>query len=173
MTASSKRALSLRLLCGTAATLFLHGAALAAPFDRPAAELPAAAPLPPSDEGQGGSDVIVTGRRVAVEKAQGEQFQSQSLATVVSGEELRAQPQQNLADLLTRLPGVNSSVDQSRNAAGTGEAQYLSIRGLDTAYNAYMLDGVRLAQTDARTRRSNSPSASGKCSATMAPCRSR
>ncbi|MGO7251730.1 TonB-dependent receptor plug domain-containing protein, partial [Rhizobium brockwellii] len=77
---------------------------------------------------------------------------SQSFATVVSGEELRLQPQQNLADLLTRLPGISSSVDQSRNAAATGEAQYVSIRGLDTSYNAYSLDGVRLAQTDARTR---------------------
>lgn len=148
MTASSKRALSLRLLCGTAATILLHSPAVAAPIETPVP----ATEVPAIDDPQSGPDVVVTGRRAAVEKAQDEQLRSQSLATVVSGEELRAQPQQNLADLLTRLPGVSSSVDQSRNAAGTGEAQYLSIRGLDTAYNAYMLDGVRLAQTDARTR---------------------
>lgn len=99
-----------------------------------------------------GDDIVVTGVHAAVKDAQELQIRSASFATVVSGEELRAQPQQNLADLLTRLPGISSSVDQSRNAAGTGEAQYVSIRGLDTAYNAYSLDGVRLAQTDARTR---------------------
>ncbi|KTF67665.1 TonB-dependent receptor [Sphingomonas sp. HT-1] len=104
------------------------------------------------DQSRDGDTIVVTGKTVAIKNAQNEQVKSPSLVTIVSGEELRAQPQQNLADLLTRLPGLNSSVDQSRNAAATGEAQYLSIRGLDTAYNAYAFDGVRLAQTDARTR---------------------
>lgn len=129
----------IHLLCGTAAYLLSGVPALAA--DAIAGEA-----------AEGAAEVVVTGKREYIKKAQDEQLNSTSLATIVSGEELRAQPQQNLADLLTRLPGISSSVDQSRNAAGTGEAQYLSIRGLDTAYNAYLLDGVRLAQTDARTR---------------------
>ncbi|MBC7032768.1 TonB-dependent receptor plug domain-containing protein, partial [Salmonella enterica subsp. enterica serovar Enteritidis] len=89
-------------------------------------------------EKQDDDDIVVNGRRHAIQDTQNEQIRSSSLVSIISGEELRAQPQQNLADLLTRMPGINASVDQSRNAAATGEAQYLSIRGLDTAYNAYM-----------------------------------
>ncbi|WP_164094104.1 TonB-dependent receptor plug domain-containing protein, partial [Stenotrophomonas maltophilia] len=69
-------------------------------------------------------DIVVNGRRHAIQDTQNEQIRSESFVSIVSGEELRAQPQQNLADLLTRLPGLSSSVDQSRNAAATGEAQY-------------------------------------------------
>ncbi|MCT8002926.1 TonB-dependent receptor [Sphingomonas sanguinis] len=149
MTASFKRAHVVRLLCGTAATFLIAGPALAADPVAPVAVEPVTTAEP---DPQVGEEVVVSGHRQAVVDAQDEQLRSQSLVTVVSGEELRLQPQQNLADLLTRLPGISSSVDQSRNAAATGEAQYVSIRGLDTSYNAYSLDGVRLAQTDARTR---------------------
>ncbi|MGN5373381.1 TonB-dependent receptor [Sphingomonas hankookensis] len=150
MTISPSRLRAFHLLCGTAAGLFVPNIAWAGQAAAVEAQVVAAtdrdADMKPND------DIVVHGTREAVRAAQDEQLKSASLATVVSGAELRAQPQQNLADLLTRLPGINSSVDQSRNAAGTGEAQYLSIRGLDTAYNAYLFDGVRLAQTDARTR---------------------
>ncbi|MCJ2189234.1 TonB-dependent receptor [Novosphingobium beihaiensis] len=106
-----------------------------------------------ADDAGTSGDIVVSGQReTAIVTAQDDAINATSLTTIVSGEELRAQPQPNLADLLGRLPGLNSSVDQSRNAAATGEAQYLSIRGLDTAYNAYEFNGVRLAQTDARTR---------------------
>lgn len=137
------------LLGGGTAALLAHGQALAV---TPREDRVVRAAPEEGDQAREGDTIIVTGQRAAIKSVQEEQVKSPSLVTIVSGEELRAQPQQNLADLLTRLPGLNSSVDQSRNAAATGEAQYLSIRGLDTAYNAYELDGVRLAQTDARTR---------------------
>lgn len=146
---------ALHLLCGAAIGVIAATPAWAAPAD-PAEPAPAVtadiADAADAGDGRKETDIVVSGRRQAVTDAQNEQLRSESFASIVSGEELRAQPQQNLADLLTRLPGLSSAVDQSRNAAGTGEAQYLSIRGLDNAYNAYMLDGVRLAQTDARTR---------------------
>jgi TonB-dependent receptor len=137
------------LLGGGTVALLAHGQAMAA---TPHEDAVAAAAPNDDDQSREPEAIVVTGQRAAIKTVQEEQVKSASLVTIVSGEELRAQPQQNLADLLTRLPGVSSSVDQSRNAASTGEAQYLSIRGLDTAYNAYELDGVRLAQTDARTR---------------------
>lgn len=151
MTISTTRVRALHLLCGTAIGLLAATPALAAPTE-PAIVAAPAAPVAADGDEERKDDIVVSGRRQAIADAQNNQIHSQSFATIVSGEELRAQPQQNLADLLTRLPGLSSSVDQSRNAAGTGEAQYLSIRGLDTSYNAYMFDGVRLAQTDARTR---------------------
>ena len=158
MNVSIVRAHALALLSGTALSALACTPAWAGPAADPVVATPATDPAiaaDPADEDQrreGENDIIVNGKRKAIADAQDKQIRSTSFATIVSGEELRAQPQQNLADLLTRLPGLSSAVDQSRNAAGTGEAQYLSIRGLDNAYNAYMFDGVRLAQTDARTR---------------------
>lgn len=55
--------------------------------------------------------------------------------------------QTNIVDLAKRLPGISVSYDQSRNQTATGEAQYVTIRGFDTSYNAYTLDGLRLPQT--------------------------
>jgi TonB-dependent receptor len=108
------------------------------------------ADAPESDDQQ--DSIVVTGQRQAIKAAQEEQIKNRSLVTIVSGEELRAQPQQNLADLLTRLPGLSASVDQTYNAAATGESQYVTIRGLDSTYNAYQFDGVRLAQTSQSNR---------------------
>jgi len=98
------------------------------------------------------SEVVVAGQRQSQARALLEQRDSLTVANVVSAEELQAQPTANLADLLSRLPGLSSAVDQSRNQAGTGEAQYVTIRGLDSAWNAYSMNGVRLAQTDAKAR---------------------
>ncbi len=83
MTASSKRAHVVRLLCGSAATLLIAGPALAAD------PIPAAVsePVAASNDPQAGEDVIVKGHRQALVDAQDEQLRSQSLATVVSGED--------------------------------------------------------------------------------------
>lgn len=97
------------------------------------------------------NSIVVTGKRLRADALQAQQ-NSRSVANIVSGEELRAQPQTNLADLLTRLPGISASVDQSRNQAATGESQYVTIRGLDSSYNAYAINGVRMAQTDRASR---------------------
>lgn len=96
--------------------------------------------------------VIKAQRRTAVQVALAEQRNAEGVASIISGEELRDQPQANLADLLTRLPGISSSSDMARLQAGTGEAQYVSIRGLDNSYNAFSFDGVRMPQTDSSTR---------------------
>lgn len=99
------------------------------------------------------AEIIVRAtRKSASEAVRIEQKNARGVTSIISGEELRDQPQANLADLLIRLPGLSSSSDMSRLQAGTGEAQYVSIRGLDTAYNAFSFDGVRLPQTDANTR---------------------
>lgn len=98
------------------------------------------------------SEVVVAGQRRSQARAIEEQRESLTVANVVSAEELQAQPTANLADLLSRLPGLSSAVDQSRNQAGTGEAQYVTIRGLDSSWNAYSMNGVRLAQTDSNAR---------------------
>ncbi|WP_157981184.1 TonB-dependent receptor [Pseudidiomarina sediminum] len=97
-------------------------------------------------------EVVTTGQLTQSNKAMAEQFESASVMTTMSVETMLNMPQENLANILGRLPGLAASADQSRNQAGTGEAQYLSIRGLDNSFNAFTMNGVRVAQTDATTR---------------------
>ncbi|WP_084582841.1 TonB-dependent receptor [Sphingomonas azotifigens] len=137
------------LLGGGTVALIAHSNAVAA---TPREDAVAASVADTDEQTREPEAIVVTGQRAAIKAAQEEQVKNRSLVTIVSGEELRAQPQQNLADLLTRLPGLSASVDQSYNAAATGESQYVTIRGLDSTYNAYQFDGVRLAQTDQNNR---------------------
>ena len=116
-----------------------------------AADTAAAAVLDADVDADADPSIVVTGKRLRQDALRAQQ-DSLSVANVVSGDELRAQPQTNLADLLTRLPGISASVDQSRSQAATGESQYVTIRGLDSAYNAYAINGIRMAQTDRASR---------------------
>ncbi|GGO75069.1 TonB-dependent receptor [Bowmanella pacifica] len=97
-------------------------------------------------------EVVATGSLRQANNALAEQFNAASVTTTMSVEAMLNMPQENLANILGRLPGMAASADQSRNQAGTGEAQYLSIRGLDNSFNAFSMNGVRVAQTDATTR---------------------
>lgn len=96
------------------------------------------------------SDIVVTGARektpIAEERA--------AVATIdaVNTGDVALQSQTSIADLAKQLPGVSVSRDQGRNQSATGEAQYVAIRGFDTSYNAYTLDGVRLPQTSGASR---------------------
>ncbi|WP_428152421.1 TonB-dependent receptor [Brevundimonas sp.] len=90
-------------------------------------------------------EIVVTGRRnvAAIEQ---ERAQIETIDIVETGD-ISLNSQTNIADLARRLPGVSVGFDQGRNQTATGEAQYATIRGFDTAYNAYTLDGLRLPQT--------------------------
>ncbi|MEC8533061.1 MAG: TonB-dependent receptor [Pseudomonadota bacterium] len=117
----------------------LCGAALAAIL--PAAALAQTAPA------QGGTadaanlaDIIVTGSRSATRRAQAEQRQADIVSEVISADELLTIPSTSVAAALKRLPGVSTVNDR-----GTGDARYVSIRGLDSALNVYTMNGVRLA----------------------------
>lgn len=57
-------------------------------------------------------------------------------------------PQTNIVDLAKRLPGISVSTSVDRNEMATGEGEYVTIRGFDTSYNSYTLDGLRLPQTE-------------------------
>ncbi|AQR62361.1 hypothetical protein BZG35_12440 [Brevundimonas sp. LM2] len=90
-------------------------------------------------------DVVVTGDRV-VDTIVEERLDPGVIDIVPTGD-IALNSQTNIADLARRLPGVSVSFDMGRNQTATGEAQYATIRGFDTAYNAYTLDGLRLPQT--------------------------
>ncbi|ALJ07503.1 TonB-dependent receptor [Brevundimonas sp. DS20] len=91
-------------------------------------------------------EIVVTGARRA-QTVLVEERQATGVVDAVAVGDVSLNPQTTIADLAKRLPGVSVSQDQGRNQSATGEAQYVAIRGFDTSFNAYTLDGLRLPQT--------------------------
>ncbi|GBQ11382.1 TonB-dependent receptor [Swaminathania salitolerans] len=81
-----------------------------------------------------------------------EQRRSSQVTTILSREQIERAPETNLADILTRLPGVSAYSNMAGGQAATGESQFMTIRGLDSSYNAYTLNGERIAPADPSTR---------------------
>ncbi|MDY1548849.1 TonB-dependent receptor [Luteibacter sp. PPL193] len=81
-----------------------------------------------------------------------EQRLSTGVTTVMGKQQIEAVPTANIADVLSRLPGLSSYSDMHLGQAATGESEYVTIRGLDSSYNAYTLNGFALPETDASTR---------------------
>jgi len=81
-----------------------------------------------------------------------EQRLSVSVNTVMSKQEMNAVPSANIADVVARMPGLSAYSDMHLGQAATGENEYVTIRGLDSSYNAYTLNGFALPETDASTR---------------------
>jgi TonB-dependent receptor len=81
-----------------------------------------------------------------------EQRLGTGVTTVMSKQQIEAVPSANIADVLSHLPGLSSYSDMHLGQAATGESEYVTIRGLDSSYNAYTLNGFALPETDASTR---------------------
>lgn len=95
-------------------------------------------------------DIVVNGRRQRT--ALNEEQQAIATIDIVTTGDVAIHSQTSIADLAKMLPGVSVSRDQGRNQTATGEAQFVTIRGFDTSYNAYTLDGLRLPQTSGNNR---------------------
>ncbi|MGT2514872.1 TonB-dependent receptor plug domain-containing protein [Sphingomonas panni] len=95
-------------------------------------------------------DIVVNGRRQRT--ALNEEQQAIATIDIVTTGDVAIHSQTSIADLAKMLPGVSVSRDQGRNQSATGEAQFVTIRGFDTSYNAYTLDGLRLPQTSGNNR---------------------
>lgn len=94
------------------------------------------------------TEVIVTGQRLSNANSILAQKKATGVVNVISADDLGKLPDANVADALARIPGVNVVVNQE-----TGEGEYVSIRGLASTYNAYSINGVRVALTDASSRK--------------------
>lgn len=110
-----------------------------------AALFPAGAAFAQSQPDPG--DIIVTGQRLSTEAALEEKKKADSVTEVVSADDLGKIPDATVADAIARVPGVSTIVNQD-----TGEGQYVTIRGLSGTYNATLINGVRVAQTDTGSR---------------------
>ena len=98
------------------------------------------------------SEVVISGSRSNVENALQEQRETVGVSNVLSAEQIQQAPVSSVADLSSLIPGLAQHRDEFQGQAATGEGQYITIRGFDTSYNAYSLNGMRLAQTDGASR---------------------
>ncbi|MGC1300844.1 MAG: TonB-dependent receptor, partial [Caulobacteraceae bacterium] len=98
------------------------------------------------------SELIVSAHLRGVENALQEQREAIGVSNVLSAEQIEQAPVSSVADLASLIPGLAQHRDEFQGQAATGEGEYITIRGFDTSYNAYSLNGMRLAQTDAASR---------------------
>jgi len=122
----------------------------AATPDRTGVTAPDPAPDPAADPG---NEIVVTGA-VPLEEERALAWKRQQVGTnaVMSGETIARRPGGNIVDILAVLPGVSAYADMGLGQAATGEAEFISIRGIDSSYNAYSINGMRVAESDPATR---------------------
>ncbi len=94
----------------------------------------------------GGGDILVTGQTANLTSALSRQKAADGVVSVLTRDAVGQFPDQNVAESLRRLPGVNILNDQ-------GEGRYVSVRGLDPDLNGTSINGVRMPapESDARS----------------------
>jgi len=85
-------------------------------------------------------ELVVQGVRLSQSLALNEQRTSMNVSNVVSADAIGKFPDNNIAESVSRLPGITLVRDQQ-----TGEGSLVTIRGLDSGLNSYTLNGVRMA----------------------------
>lgn len=83
-------------------------------------------------------EIIVTGQRGSIRNSIAEKRLSDSISDSLSADQADRFPDNNLAEALARIPGVSF---QRQN--DTGDGQFISIRGLDSAFNTVLFNGLR------------------------------
>ncbi|MBW8859122.1 MAG: TonB-dependent receptor plug domain-containing protein [Caulobacter sp.] len=115
------------------------------------------APVAHAADLDGGGDVsavVVNGKR---NTGAAQQVEAVGATNVLSADQIQRNPDQNVVDALARLPGVSVSPTDNMgspsqgnhhgvDAAGRGEGSFVSLRGLNGAYNVNLLNGVNAAQ---------------------------
>lgn len=149
--ARSSRALFVRaLLSGVA---ILPAAAIAAPIE----DAPVAAETVPGDDDA--PEIVVQGSRpIAESEAAALEIQrnSPALVSVIASDAVGRLPDQNVAQAISRLPGVGVERDQ-------GQARYVNLRGAPKRWTTLSFDGVNVVSPEGRAARFDSiPSAIAK-----------
>ncbi|MFN3819559.1 TonB-dependent receptor [Blastomonas sp.] len=144
--------------CGPAAVArmrcaMLAGIALAALTPTLAVAQDAAPAEPVVDEG---GDIIVRGSRPIAESeiaALRAQRESDSLVSVLASDSIGRLPDQNIAQAVSRLPGIGVQRDQ-------GQARYINLRGSPLNWTTLSFDGIFVVSPEGRDARFDSiPSA--------------
>ena len=83
------------------------------------------------------ANILVYGQRANQANALSREYASDTVVDVLTRDAIGQFPDQNVAESLRRLPGVNVLNDQ-------GEGRFVAVRGLDPNLNATSVNGVRL-----------------------------
>ncbi len=147
---SSRTVIVRALLAGVA---FAPVAALAGPVEDVAV---VADPTAPEEETQ---EIVVRGSRpIAESEAAALEIQrnSPALVSVIASDAVGRLPDQNVAQAISRLPGVGVERDQ-------GQARYVNLRGAPKRWTTLSFDGVNVVSPEGRAARFDSiPSAIAK-----------
>ena len=81
--------------------------------------------------------INVIGMRAQMQSAINQQRNSDTVESVVTRDDIGQFPDQNVAESVRKITGVNVLNDQ-------GEGRFVSVRGLDPELNASSLNGIRL-----------------------------
>lgn len=90
---------------------------------------------------QGDGEIVVTGIRKSLQDAIATKKRADSIVDVISAEDVGKLADSNVAESLSRLPGV--TVDHQ-----FGEGEQLSIAGVEPALNRLTIDGHSVASAD-------------------------
>lgn len=114
--------------------------------------VPVADPTDPAEE----QEIVVRGSRpIAESEATALQIQrdSPSLVSVIASDAVGRLPDQNIAQAISRLPGVGVERDQ-------GQARYVNLRGAPKRWTTLSFDGINVVSPEGRAARFDSiPSA--------------
>jgi TonB-dependent receptor len=91
------------------------------------------------DEFKISGDIIGTAKAINTQRAE------TGLTNIVASDLVGQLPDKNLAESLSRVPGVELDRDK-------GEGRYIIIRGLDPVYNSVSINGVRVSTAEKGTR---------------------
>lgn len=92
-----------------------------------------------------GQGILVLGQRANQASALSRKREADVVSDTLTRDAIGQFPDQNVAEALRRLPGVNILNDQ-------GEGRFVSVRGLDPELNATSLNGVRLPAPESDVR---------------------
>ncbi|MGP1282732.1 MAG: TonB-dependent receptor [Parasphingopyxis sp.] len=91
------------------------------------------------------ADILVIGQRANQASALSRQREGDGVSSVLTRDAIGQFPDQNVAESLRRLPGINILNDQ-------GEGRFVSVRGLDPNLNSSSINGTRIPSPESDIR---------------------
>lgn len=95
--------------------------------------------------GDNAANILVFGQRANQSNALAREYASDRIVDVLTRDAIGQFPDQNVAESLRRLPGINVLNDQ-------GEGRFVAVRGLDPNLNATSINGVRVPSPEGDIR---------------------
>jgi iron complex outermembrane recepter protein len=96
---------------------------------------------PPVAKEEATDDIIVNGTRGSIIESRNIERRADGIVSAVTSDDVGNFPDQNVAETLQRLPGVSISRSE-------GEGRFVSVRGLDPAFNNVTVNGVKIGSTE-------------------------